>query len=193
MAASHRSEETCASLEAGLRAGEVGALARAISWTESQHADVIPLLNALSGQVGRAWRTGITGPPGAGKSTLVDALVRSWHTSARKPALLAVDPSSPLTGGALLGDRVRMDRSVEETDVFVRSMANRGSLGGLSRAAGMAADFCDVAGYDEIVLETVGVGQAEVDIASASDVTVVVLTPASGDGVQTMKDRKSVV
>ena len=187
MAPSLRSDETCTSLEAGLRAGEIGALARAISWAENQHADVMPLLNAFQSQVGRAWRTGVTGPPGAGKSTLVDALVRSWYASGKKSALLAVDPSSPLTGGALLGDRVRLDRSVEETDVYVRSMANRGSLGGLSRVAGMAADFCDAAGYDEIILETVGVGQAEVDIASASDVTVVILTPASGDGVQAMK------
>lgn len=176
-----------AGLLEGFRAGRVGALARAISWVEDGCAGAQDLLDALHAGTGTAWRTGITGPPGAGKSTLADALCRGWAAAGRRTALLAIDPSSPLSGGALLGDRVRMDRALAENGVFVRSMANRGSLGGLALAAGAASDLLDAFGFGEILVETVGVGQAEVDIASASDTTVVVLTPQSGDGVQTMK------
>ncbi|MBC8328495.1 MAG: methylmalonyl Co-A mutase-associated GTPase MeaB [Planctomycetes bacterium] len=175
-----------AELLARFRAGGVGALARAISWAEDGHPSVAALLEALHGETGNAWRTGITGPPGAGKSTLVDGLARHWVADGRCLGLLAVDPSSPFTGGALLGDRVRMDRSTGE-GVFVRSMASRGSLGGLSLATGAAADLMDAFGFDELLLETVGVGQAEIDVAAAADTTVVVLTPASGDGIQAMK------
>ena len=171
----------------GFREGRAGALARAISWIENGDPRSEELLDALQPQVGRAWRIGVTGPPGAGKSTLVDGLARHWSDGGRRTGLIAVDPSSPFSGGALLGDRVRMDRALEETDVFVRSMANRGSLGGLALATGATADLMDAFGFEEIVLETVGVGQAEVDIAAAADTTVVVLTPASGDGVQAMK------
>ena len=158
------------------KAGHQGALARAISLVENNAREGGELLDALHGETGSAQRTGITGPPGAGKSTLVDALASHWATAGRKLGLLAVDPSSPFSGGALLGDRV-----------FVRSMATRGSLGGMSLAAGAAADLMDAFGFDEILLETVGVGQAEIDIAAATDVCVVVLTPQSGDGVQAMK------
>jgi LAO/AO transport system kinase len=179
--------DSAEALITGIQASQVGALARAITLAEDHHPTADVVLDAIWLQVGKAWRTGMTGPPGAGKSTLADALIRHWVSQGRTPALLAVDPSSPISGGALLGDRIRMDRALEETGVFVRSMANRGSLGGLSRATGMAADLCDAAGFPEILLETVGVGQAEVDIAAATDVTVVVLTPASGDGVQAMK------
>ena len=179
-------EDTRRILE-GIEEGRRGALARAITWIENGDPRAAPLLDFLQPRTGQAWRTGITGPPGAGKSTLVDGLTRYWSEQGRKTALLAVDPSSPFSGGALLGDRVRLDRALEQTDVFVRSMANRGSLGGLALATGAAADLLDAFGFEEIVLETVGVGQAEVDIAAAADVTVVVLTPASGDGVQAMK------
>lgn len=171
----------------GIRAGRTGALARAISWAENGEPGAEDLLDALHADTGRAWRTGITGPPGAGKSTLADALCRAWAGAGRRTALLAVDPSSPFSGGALLGDRVRMDRALSESGVYVRSMANRGSLGGLALAAGAAADLLDAFGFAEVLLETVGVGQAEVDIAAAADVTLVVLTPHSGDGVQAMK------
>jgi len=170
----------------GFDAGRIGALARAISWFENGHAQAGEVHAHAWPRIGKAWRTGVTGPPGAGKSTLVNALTGHWQQLGRRTALLAVDPSSPLSGGALLGDRVRMDRE-EVEKVFVRSMASRGSLGGLSIAAGAAADLIDAFGFEELVLETVGVGQAEVDIASAADTTIVVLTPASGDGVQAMK------
>ena len=181
------SDPSLAELLESFRAGRVGGLARAISWVEDGHPQGTALLDALHPETGRCWRTGITGPPGAGKSTLVDGLARAWSGRERRVGLLAVDPSSPFTGGALLGDRVRMDRSLEENGVFVRSMASRGSLGGLALASGAAADLLDAFGFDEVMLETVGVGQAEIDIAAATDVTVVVLTPASGDGVQAMK------
>ena len=174
-------------LLARFRAGRVGALARGISWVEDGHPLAAALLEAVHADTGRAWRTGLTGPPGAGKSTLVDALARHWAAAGRRLGLLAVDPSSPFTGGALLGDRIRMDASTGEHGVFVRSMASRGSLGGLSLATGAAADLMDAFGFEELLLETVGVGQAEIDVAAAADTTVVVLTPASGDGVQAMK------
>ncbi|PCH83154.1 MAG: methylmalonyl Co-A mutase-associated GTPase MeaB [Planctomycetota bacterium] len=168
-------------------AGHQGALARAISWVENGNPEAGELLDALHARTGSAQRTGITGPPGAGKSTLVDALASHWAAAGRKLGLLAVDPSSPFSGGALLGDRIRMDRASGEHGVFVRSMATRGSLGGLALATGAAADLMDAFGFEEILLETVGVGQAEIDIAAATDVCVVVLTPQSGDGVQAMK------
>ncbi|TAH38291.1 MAG: methylmalonyl Co-A mutase-associated GTPase MeaB [Planctomycetota bacterium] len=174
-------------LLAEFRAGKVGALARAISWVENRHPQSGALLDAVYPQVGRAWRTGVTGPPGAGKSTLVDGLARHWGAAGRSVGLVAVDPTSPFSGGALLGDRVRMDRALSQTGVYVRSMANRGSLGGLSLAAVAAADLLDAFGFQEVLLETVGVGQAEIDVAAAADTTVVVLTPASGDSVQAMK------
>ncbi len=183
------SDSALPELLAAFRAGRVGALARAITWVENEHPAAERLLDALcEGGGGNAWRTGFTGPPGAGKSTLVDALVRHWVDAGRRVGLLAVDPSSPYTGGALLGDRVRMDRALDAPGgVFLRSMASRGSLGGLSLATGAAADLLEAFGFEEILIETVGVGQAEVDIAAAADLTVVVLTPASGDGVQAMK------
>jgi len=182
-----RAEPTVAELLEGFGAGRIGSLARAISWVEDDCGHAGELLDALYEQTGRAWRTGLTGPPGAGKSTLTDALVRHWAGQDRRAALIAVDPSSPFTGGALLGDRVRMDQSLLDAGVYVRSMANRGSLGGMALATGAAADLCDAFGFPEVVLETVGVGQAEVDVMSATDVAVVVLTPQSGDGIQAMK------
>jgi len=171
----------------GFRAGRIGALARAISLVENGSEGSGELLSAIDARGGKAWRTGVTGPPGAGKSTLVDVLAKRWARAGRRVALLCLDPTSALTGGALLGDRVRMDRSLQEHGVFARSMASRGSLGGLAAAAGSAADLLDAFGFAEVILETVGVGQADVDVAAAADLTVVVLTPSSGDGVQAMK------
>ncbi len=174
----------------GFSARKLGALARGISWVEDGDPRAEELLDALHDRTGKAVRIGVTGPPGAGKSTLVDGLILAWHEILdRDVALLAVDPSSPFTGGALLGDRIRLNRSLEkgEHQTFVRSMATRGSLGGLARAAGAAADLMDAFGFPVILMETVGVGQAEVDIAAAADCTVVVLTPQSGDGIQAMK------
>jgi LAO/AO transport system kinase len=130
---------------------------------------------------------GVTGPPGAGKSTLVSALTAYWRKSGKRVGVLAVDPSSPFTGGALLGDRVRMTQHLGDAGVFVRSLATRGASGGLAAATEDAADLLDAAGFDPVVLETVGVGQAELDVAHAADTVVVVLAPGSGDEVQAMK------
>jgi len=174
-------------LTQGIRAGKRGALARSMSLIENGDPRASEILKELRGELGRARRTGLTGPPGAGKSTLTDALACHWSQKGRSVGLLAVDPSSPFSGGALLGDRIRMDRSSGDYGVFVRSMATRGSLGGLALAAGAAADLMDVFGFTEILLETVGVGQAEIDVAAATDITVVVLNPQSGDSVQAMK------
>ena len=183
----NRPQDSVDDLIAGLQRSEVGSLARAITLAEDGHVIADEILDQIWPQVGDAWRIGFTGPPGAGKSTLVDALVCHWLPLGLKPALLAVDPSSTVSGGALLGDRIRLDHALDSGNVYVRSMANRGSLGGLGVAIGMAADLCDFAGYSEVLLETVGVGQSEIDVAAAADVTVVVLTPSSGDQVQAMK------
>ncbi|MBI3722904.1 methylmalonyl Co-A mutase-associated GTPase MeaB, partial [bacterium] len=142
---------------------------------------------AIYSHVGRARRIGLTGPPGAGKSTLVQSLALELRSRGQTVGVVAVDPTSPFTGGALLGDRIRMDKVATDPGVFIRSMASRGSLGGLSRKAGEAADVLDVFGRDWILMETVGVGQSEIDIAQAADTTVVVFSPEVGDGVQAMK------
>ena len=163
------------------------ALARGISHVENESDGFEALLERLDGRTGRARRIGITGPPGAGKSTLTAALTRHYLNQSLKVGIVAVDPTSPFTGGALLGDRIRMGELSTEPGVFIRSMASRGSLGGLATATREAADLMDAAGYDRVILETLGVGQAELDIAVSADTTAVVLVPESGDGVQAMK------
>ena len=167
--------------------GDFRALARAATWIENRTPEAEPLLRELFPHTGRALILGITGAPGSGKSTLCDQLIRSLRAQEKKVAVLAVDPSSPYTGGALLGDRIRMQRHHADPQVFIRSLATRGWLGGLARAATEMTMLLDAAGFDAILIETVGVGQDEVDIARLAGVTIVVLTPGSGDDVQTMK------
>jgi len=174
-------------LAEGIAAGEPRALARGISRVEDEMPGFERLLDALHGRLGAARRIGITGPPGAGKSTLTAALARRYLDQGLKVGIIAVDPTSPFTGGALLGDRIRMTELATEPGVFIRSMASRGSLGGLATSTREAADLMDAAGHDRVILETLGVGQSELDIAASADTTAVVLVPESGDGIQAMK------
>ena len=169
------------------RSGDPLALARCITRVENQTVGFEDLLHALHDGVGRARRTGLTGPPGAGKSTLTAAVARLLRDRGETVGIVAVDPSSPFTGGALLGDRVRMDDLATEPGIFIRSMASRGSHGGLATTTREAADLMDAFGFDHILLETVGVGQSELEVATNADSTVVVLVPESGDGIQAMK------
>jgi len=168
-------------------AGETNAVARAISKVEDGAADVAELMKQLFPRTGRALIVGITGAPGAGKSTLVDKLAAFYRQRGDRVGIIAVDPTSPFTGGAILGDRIRMQTLALDKGVFIRSMATRGNLGGLARATVEAAAILDAAGFEKIIVETVGVGQDEIEIAKAADVCVVVLVPGMGDDVQTMK------
>ena len=168
-------------------AGDRRALARVISIVEDGRTDAALLLSMAYPSAGGAYRVGITGAPGAGKSTLTDGLIGAVREGGDAVAVLAVDPTSPFTGGAVLGDRIRMQDHVSDSGVFIRSMASRGHLGGLSEAAPKALTLLDAAGFPWLLIETVGVGQDEVEVTQAADTTLVVVTPGWGDGIQAAK------
>ena len=174
-------------LLADLTAGKTAALARAISVVETGRPGFERVLAGVHRSLGRARRIGVTGPPGAGKSTLVERLVIAYRSAGLRVGVVAVDPTSPFTGGALLGDRIRMESVALDEGVYIRSMASRGSLGGLATSTREVSDLLDAAGFDRIVVETVGVGQSELDVARMADTTILVLVPESGDGIQTLK------
>lgn len=163
------------------------AIARALTEIENNTKIAQQIIDRISSKYGHSYRVGITGPPGAGKSTLTNALVKLLVSKNFSVGVIAVDPTSPFTGGALLGDRIRMSEIGTHPNVFIRSMASRGSLGGLNQFASEAGDVFDFAGFDFTIYETVGVGQSELDVANNVDTTVVVLVPESGDSIQAMK------
>lgn len=167
--------------------GNRRALARAITIAETGGAPARTLLAAVYAQTGRAHIVGVTGAPGAGKSTLVNALAQHWRTAGHTIGIVAVDPSSPFSGGAILGDRIRMQPLGGDPGVFVRSMANRGRLGGIARATSDAVTLLDAAGFERIIIETVGAGQSEVEVATAAHTVIVVEAPGMGDDVQAIK------
>jgi LAO/AO transport system kinase len=175
------------SLVARLRSGDVRALARAISAVEDRAPGSYELLKTLFPHSGRARVLGLTGAPGAGKSTLVDQLAHYYRRAHKTVGIIAVDPTSPYTGGAILGDRIRMQSHYNDPGIYIRSMATRGSLGGLARTTADVATVLDAAGRDVVMIETVGVGQDEVDIVRLADITIVILVPGMGDDVQTIK------
>ncbi len=170
-----------------LRAGERRAIAAAVTELEKLSASAPPLLEALQPYLGHALVVGFTGPPGAGKSTLVNAVIAHVRAQGGTVGVIAVDPSSPISGGAILGDRIRMTAALDDDGVFVRSLASRGYLGGLSPAAVRVIDALDAAGFDLVLLETVGTGQSEMDVAEVADVRVVISAPGLGDDIQAMK------
>ncbi|HEX6389884.1 MAG TPA: methylmalonyl Co-A mutase-associated GTPase MeaB [Solirubrobacteraceae bacterium] len=170
-----------------MRAGERRAIALAITELERLSSIAPALLREMQPLLGRAFVVGFTGPPGAGKSTLVNAVIAYVRASGRRVGVIAVDPSSPISGGAILGDRIRMTAALDDDGVFVRSLASRGYLGGLSPAAVRVIDAFDAAGFDLVILETVGTGQNEMDVAEVADVRVVISAPGLGDDIQAMK------
>jgi LAO/AO transport system kinase len=170
-----------------LRNGDGRALARAISVVENRSAGWSDLLKALFPRTGHAQILGLTGAPGAGKSTLVDQLAKHYRKQEKTVGIIAVDPTSPYTGGAILGDRIRMQDHFSDPGIYIRSMATRGSLGGLARATADVTTVLDASGRDLIMIETVGVGQDEVDIVRLADITIVILVPGMGDDVQSIK------
>ncbi|HET7451753.1 MAG TPA: methylmalonyl Co-A mutase-associated GTPase MeaB [Thermoanaerobaculia bacterium] len=173
-------------LARGVLAGEPRAIGRAISRIE-RGAELAELVREIFPSTGRARVVGVTGPPGAGKSTLVARLARAYRAAGRRVGIVAIDPSSPFSGGAILGDRIRMSEHDADPGVFIRSMATRGALGGLSRATNDAVDVLDAAGFEIVIVETVGVGQDEVDVVRAADSVVVVVPPGLGDDIQALK------
>lgn len=179
--------ETATTLIDPLLAGQPRAVARAITWMENGHPQARELMALAWPHLGRAAVIGLTGPPGAGKSTLTDQLARTLRAEGKKVGILAVDPTSPFSGGAILGDRIRMGRIAADPGIFIRSMATRGALGGLARATQDAIDLLDAAGFDAILVETVGVGQDEVDVVSCVQTCCVVLVPGMGDEIQAIK------
>lgn len=171
----------------GVSRGERGAIAKAVTILESLSADAPALLQGLQPHLGRSIVIGLTGPPGAGKSTLVNALIRNLRRNGQRIGVIAVDPSSPISGGAILGDRIRMTAALDDDGVYVRSLSSRGYLGGLSPAAVRIIDALDAAGFDLILLETVGAGQNEIDVAEVADIRIVASAPGLGDDIQAMK------
>jgi LAO/AO transport system kinase len=174
-------------ISSGVLAGDARAVARAISLVEDETQEGAALIREIFAQTGRAYLVGVTGAPGSGKSTLVDRLAAEIRRHGPTVGIIAVDPTSPFTGGAILGDRVRMSAHHADTGVFIRSMATRGHLGGLARATSDVAIVLDAAGKDVVIIETVGVGQDEVDIVRTADVSIVMLVPGTGDDVQAIK------
>jgi len=182
-----RAQPSVAELVERARGGDARAVARLISLVEDASPSLREVAERLSPHVGRAQIIGITGAPGVGKSTCTSALVKVLRLAGKRVGVLAIDPSSPFSGGALLGDRVRMQEHATDKDVYIRSMANRGHLGGLAWATPQALRVLDAAGCDVVLIETVGVGQSEVDIAGLADTTLVLLAPGMGDGIQAAK------
>ena len=180
-------DHNLSSLLAAVREGNARAVGRSISLIENSAPELPALMKALAPTTGRAMILGLTGPPGVGKSTTIAALVAALREQGQRVGVLAIDPSSPFSGGALLGDRVRMQQHALDGEVLIRSMATRGHLGGLAVAAPAALRVYDAAGCDLVIIETVGVGQAEVDIAGVADCTVMLMAPGAGDGIQAAK------
>jgi LAO/AO transport system kinase len=176
-----------AGLVAAVRLGSPRALGRLISWIENASPALPMIMKELAPDTGRAQVIGLTGPPGVGKSTTATSLVRALRARGERVGVLAVDPSSPFSGGALLGDRVRMQEHALDRDVYIRSMATRGHLGGLTAATPQALRAFDAAGFDTVIMETVGVGQSEIEVAGTADTVLVLLAPGMGDGIQAAK------
>lgn len=180
-------ENRISELIEGILEGNQRIIAKTISMIENQENGSTEILKRIYPKTGRAFVIGITGSPGTGKSTLVDQMISVWRKEGKKIGVIAVDPSSPFSGGAILGDRIRMMRHASDNDVFIRSMASRGYLGGVSRYTGDAIKVLDAAGKDIIIVETVGVGQDEIEIVKLSDIVVLLLTPTAGDDIQAFK------